>query len=84
MDTDTDIDAELEEWRRQNEAAEPAREPLRPLVPEARWTSTDLAVELIATREAGIECVGASGEDEDRSNLILNIGPGILPGLTPV
>jgi hypothetical protein len=42
----TDLDAELEAWRQETEAAAP--EPVRPLVQEARWTSTDLAVQLIA------------------------------------
>lgn len=49
---ETDIDAEIEEWRRQNEAANPVHEPVRPLVAEARWTSTDLAVQLIADSQA--------------------------------
>lgn len=49
---ESDIDAELEEWRRQAEEANPVREPVRPLIPEARWTSTDLAVALIADSQA--------------------------------
>ena len=47
-----DIDAEIEEWRRQSEADNPAREPVSPLVTEARWTSTDIAVQLIADSQA--------------------------------
>ena len=49
---ESDLDAELEAWRRQADEAAPAAEPLRPLVPEARWTSTDLAVQLIADSQA--------------------------------
>jgi hypothetical protein len=52
MDTDTDIDAELEEWRRQADAVASAQEPLSPLIAEARWTSTDIAVQLIADSQA--------------------------------
>jgi hypothetical protein len=52
MDNETDIDAELEAWRREADAAAPVREPLSPLVPEARWTSTDFAVQLIADSQA--------------------------------
>ena len=47
-----DIDAEIEEWRRQSEAENPAREPVSPLVTDARWTSTDIAVQLIADSQA--------------------------------
>lgn len=47
---ETDLDAELEAWRQQTEVAVP--DPVRPLVPEARWTSTQLAVQLIADSQA--------------------------------
>jgi hypothetical protein len=49
---ESDIDAELEEWHRHADADAPPLEPLQPLVPEARWTATDLAVQLIADSQA--------------------------------
>jgi hypothetical protein len=49
---ETDLDAELEDWRRQADEAAPPQEPLQPLVAEAHWTSTDLAVQLIADSQA--------------------------------
>jgi hypothetical protein len=49
---ESDIDAELEAWRHESGADRPAPEPLRPLIPEARWTSNDVAVQLITDSHA--------------------------------
>ena len=50
----TELDAELEEWRRQADEAAPPQEPLQPLVAEAHWTSTDLAVQRSVSVSAGL------------------------------
>src|SRR5262245_28948002 len=43
---------QMDDWTRESEAATPAPEPLAPLVPQAHWTSTLLAVPLIADSQA--------------------------------
>jgi hypothetical protein len=50
--TDGDLTAELEKLDNWAPSAAPPREPLPPLVPEAHWTSTQLAVPLIASSQA--------------------------------
>jgi hypothetical protein len=53
--TDGDLTAELqklEEWSSPPAVSAPTRDSLAPLVPEAHWTSTPLAVPLIASSQA--------------------------------
>jgi hypothetical protein len=50
--TDSDLTAELEQLDDWAPPAAPPLEPLPPLVPEAHWTSTQLAVPLIASSQA--------------------------------
>ena len=50
--TDGDLTAELEKLENWEVPAGPALEPLPPLIPEAHWTSTQLAVPLIASSQA--------------------------------
>lgn len=42
----------MDDWTREGEPAPPPPEPLAPLVPQAHWTSTQLAVPLIADSQA--------------------------------